>query len=104
MTQQSHFWEYTPRIPDLKETRAPHVHRILSLSSFHCRTDFHFCQAAQLAHILSGRAKDLAQEVDREREAWETAAKTAKEKVKVVDSVEKKAATAEKNRASAEKR
>ena len=22
MTQQSHFWEYTPRKPDLKETRA----------------------------------------------------------------------------------
>ena len=25
MTQQSHFWAYTPRIPDLKETRAPHM-------------------------------------------------------------------------------
>ena len=23
MTQQSHFWAYTPRKPDLKETRAP---------------------------------------------------------------------------------
>ena len=27
MTQQSHFWAYTPRKPDLKETRAPNVHR-----------------------------------------------------------------------------
>ena len=26
MTQQSHFWAYTPRKPDLKETRAPNVH------------------------------------------------------------------------------
>ena len=30
MTQQSHFWAYTPRIPDLKETRAPQC------SSQHC--------------------------------------------------------------------
>ena len=30
MTQQSHFWAYTPRKPDLKETCAPHC------SSQHC--------------------------------------------------------------------
>ena len=30
MTQQSHFWAYTPRKPDLKETRAPQY------SSQHC--------------------------------------------------------------------
>ena len=30
MTQQSHFWAYTPRKPDLKETRAPQC------SSQHC--------------------------------------------------------------------
>ena len=30
MTQQSHFWAYTPRKPNLKETRAPHC------SSQHC--------------------------------------------------------------------
>ena len=27
MAQQSHFWAYTPRKPDLKETREPNVHR-----------------------------------------------------------------------------
>ena len=57
-----------------------------------------------MAHILAGRAKDLAEEVDRERGARESAAKTAKEKLKAADSVEKKAAAAEKNRALAEKR
>ena len=30
VTQQSHFWAYTPRKPDLKETRAPQC------SSQHC--------------------------------------------------------------------
>ena len=57
-----------------------------------------------MAHILGGCAKDLAEEVDREREARETAAKTAKEKLKAADSAEKKVAAAEKNRALAEKR
>ena len=49
-----------------------------------------------MAHILVSRAKDLAKEVDREREARESVAKTVKEKLK--------AAVAEKNRALAEKR
>ena len=57
-----------------------------------------------MAHILASRAKDLAEEVNCEREARETAAKTTKEKLKVADSAEKKAATAEKNRALAKKR
>ena len=57
-----------------------------------------------MAHILGGRVKDLAEEVDREREARETAVKTAKEKLKAADSAEKKAVVAEKNRALAEKR
>ena len=57
-----------------------------------------------MAHILGGCANDLAEEVDREREARETAAKTAKEKLKAADSAEKKATAAEKNRALAEKR
>ena len=57
-----------------------------------------------MAHILAGRAKDLAEEVDRKRGARESAAKTAKEKLKANDSAEKKAAAAEKNRALAEKR
>ena len=57
-----------------------------------------------MAHILAGRAKDLVEKVDCEREAWETAAKTAKEKLKATDFAEKKAVVAKKNRALAEKR
>jgi len=57
-----------------------------------------------LAHILDGRAKELVEEADREREAWETVVKTAKEKIKVADTAKKKTAIAEKNRAMAEKR
>ena len=57
-----------------------------------------------MAHILGDRAKDLAKEVDREREAQETAVKTAKEKMKAAKTTEKKAAASKKNRALAEKR
>ena len=57
-----------------------------------------------LAHILAGRERNLAEEVDREKEARESVAKTAKEKLKAAESTEKKAAAAEKNRALAEKR
>ena len=57
-----------------------------------------------MAYILGGRAKDLVEEVDREREARETAAKMAKEKLKAADSAKKKAAATEKNRDLAEKR
>ena len=57
-----------------------------------------------MAHILGGREKDLVEEADREREARETALKTAKEKMKATDTAEKKAAAIEKNRALAEKR
>ena len=57
-----------------------------------------------MAHILDGRAKELAEESDRERAARETAIKTAKEKTKAADIAKKKAAAAEKNRAMAEKR
>ena len=53
---------------------------------------------------MAGRALDLAKEVDREKGAWESAAKTAKEKLKAAESAEKKAAAMEKNRALAEKR
>ena len=53
---------------------------------------------------MDGRAKELAEEVDWERAARETAIKTAKEKIKAADTAEKKAAAAEKNRAMAEKR
>ena len=57
-----------------------------------------------MAHILGGCAKDLAEEADWEREAWEMTVKIAKEKMKVADTAEKKAAAAEKNRALVEKR
>ena len=63
-----------------------------------------FCQAAQLAHILDGRAKELAEDVNRERVAREIAVKTAKEKIKAADTAKKKAATTEKARAMVEKR
>ena len=57
-----------------------------------------------MAHILASCAKDLAEEVDREKGAGESVAKTMKEKLKAAESTEKKAAAAEKNRALAEKR
>ena len=53
---------------------------------------------------MAGRVRDLAEEVEREKGARESAAKTAKEKLKAAESAEKKAATEEKNRALAEKR
>ena len=71
---------------------------------FYFRTIFCVCQAAQLAHILAGRARDLAEEVDCEKGAQESAAKTAKKKLKAAESAEKKAAAAKRNRALAEKR
>ena len=57
-----------------------------------------------MAHILGDHAKELAGEADQEREAQETAVKTTKEKLKAVETVEKKAVATEKNRALAEKR
>ena len=53
---------------------------------------------------MAALARDLAEEVEREKGARESAAKTAKEKLKAAESAEKKVATAEKNRALAEKR
>ena len=53
---------------------------------------------------MAGWAQDLAEEVEREKGARESAAKTEKEKLKAAESAEKKAAAAEKNRALAEKR
>ena len=52
---------------------------------------------------MDGRTKELAEEVDWEREVQETAVKTAKEKIKAADTIEEKATAAEKNRAMAEK-
>ena len=57
-----------------------------------------------MAHILGDRAKDLVEEADWEREAQEMAVKTAKEKIKVVETTEKKAVAVEKNKAPAEKK
>ena len=57
-----------------------------------------------MAHILGDRTKDLVEEADREREAREMAVKTAKEKIKVVETTEKKAVAVEKNKAPAEKK
>ena len=57
-----------------------------------------------MAHIVATRARELAEENEREKDAREAAVKTAKEKLKAVESAEKKAAAAEKNRALAEKR
>ena len=56
-----------------------------------------------MAHILGDRAKELAGEADREKEALEMAVKTPKEKMKAAEIAKKKAAAAEKNRALAEK-
>ena len=47
---------------------------------------------------------DLTEEVDREKGARESAAKTAKEKLKAAESAKKKVAAAKKNRVLAEKR
>ena len=47
---------------------------------------------------------ELSEDADREKAARETAIKTAKEKIKVADTAEKKAATVEKARALAVKR
>ena len=57
-----------------------------------------------MAHILGDRAKDLVEEADREREAQEMAVKTAKEKIKVAETTEKKAVAVEKNKGPAEKK
>ena len=48
--------------------------------------------------------KDLTEDVDREKAGREEVVKMAKEKTKIVESAEKRATTAEKSRASIEKR
>ena len=53
---------------------------------------------------MAARARDLAEENEREKGARESAVKSAKEKLKAAESAEKKAAAAEKNRVLAEKR
>ncbi|XP_050252623.1 uncharacterized protein LOC126699088 [Quercus robur] len=68
------------------------------------RLEWHAIAAAQLAHIVAARARELDEENEREKGARESAVKTAKEKVKIAEAAEKKAAAAEKFRALAEKR
>ena len=53
---------------------------------------------------MAARARDFAEENEREKGARESAVKTVKEKLKAAESAEKKAAAAEKNRALVEKR
>ena len=57
-----------------------------------------------MAYILDGRLKELSEDVGWEKAAREAAVKTAKDKIKVVDTAEKRAATAEKAKVLAEKR
>ena len=61
-------------------------------------------QAAQLAHILDGRLKELADDADREKALKDMAEVTAKEKTKTTATMEKKATAFEKARVAAEKR
>ncbi|XP_050264223.1 uncharacterized protein LOC126708473 [Quercus robur] len=68
------------------------------------RLEWHAIAAAQMAHIVAARARELAEENEREKGARESAVKTAKEKLKAAEFAEKKAAATEKNRALAEKR
>lgn len=61
-------------------------------------------QAAQLAHILNGWPKELVEDVDWEKAFKDVAEVTAKEKSKVVATMEKKAAMFEKARVVTKKR
>ena len=57
-----------------------------------------------MAYILDGQLKELSEDAGWEKAAREAAIKTAKDKIKVVDTAEKRAATAEKAKVLAEKR
>lgn len=61
-------------------------------------------QVAQLAHILDGRLKELADDADREKALKDVAEVTAKEKTKTTATMEKKATASEKARVAVEKR
>ena len=52
---------------------------------------------------MAARARELDEENEREKGAREAAVKTAKEKAKIAEAAERKAAEVEKFRASAEK-
>ena len=63
-----------------------------------------FLQAAQLAHILDGRLKELFEDADREKAAREASAKTKKDKTKATENTKKMTAIAEMAKALAKKR
>ena len=59
-----------------------------------------FHQAVQLTHILNGRLKELAKEVEQEKALKDVAEATAKEKTKVIAIAKKKVVVSEKARVS----
>ena len=61
-------------------------------------------QAAQLAHILGGWLKELADDADREKALKDMAEVTVKEKTKTTATMEKKATASKKAKVAAEKR
>lgn len=61
-------------------------------------------QAAQLAYILDGRLKDLAEDVGREKALKDMVVVTVKDKEKAAATAEKKVAAFEKARVAVEKR
>ena len=61
-------------------------------------------QAAQLAYILDGRLKELADDASLEKALKDVAEVTVKEKTKVAATVGKKAGASERAKAAAEKR
>ena len=61
-------------------------------------------QAAQLAHMLDRRLKELAKDAGQEKDFKDVAEVIAKDKAKVVATMEKKAVMSEKARVAMEKR
>ena len=57
-----------------------------------------------MAYILDGRLKELSKDAGREKATREAAVKTAKDKIKVADTIEKRAAVVEKAKVLVEKR
>ena len=77
---------------------------VITVLSLHLYLLLLVCQATQLTHILEGRVRELAQDIERERALKDAAKATNKERVKISATAEKNAATSEKYKVSAEKR